>query len=68
MGSMWDIEKFTGDNDFGLWKVKMEAVLIQQKCEKTLKGEGALSVTMSQVEKIETVDKARSVIVLCLGD
>ena len=46
----------------------MEAVLIQQKCEKTLKGEGALSVTMSQVEKIETVDKARSVIVLCLGD
>jgi len=68
MGSKWDIEKFTGDNDFGLWKVKMEAVLIQQKCEKTLKGEGALSVTMSQVEKIETVDKARSVIVLCLGD
>jgi len=48
MGSMWDIEKFTGDNDFGLWKVKMEAVLIQQKCEKALKGEGALPVTMSQ--------------------
>ena len=20
MGSKWDIEKFTGDNDFGLWK------------------------------------------------
>ena len=51
MGSKWDIEKFTGDNDFGLWKVKMEAVLIQQKCEKALKGEGALSVTMSQADK-----------------
>jgi len=61
-------EKFTGDNDFGLWKVKMEAVLIQQKWEKALKGEGALPVTMSQAEKTEMVDKARSAIVLCLRD
>ena len=68
MGSKWDIEKFTGDNDFGLWKVKMEAVLIQQKCEKALKGEGSLPVTMSQAEKTEMVDKAKSAIVLCLGD
>jgi len=63
MGSKWDIEKFTRDNDFGLWKVKMEAVLIQQKCEKALKDEGALPVTMSRAEKTEMVDKA-----LCLGD
>jgi len=68
MGSKWDIEKFTGDNDLGLWKVKMEAVLIQQKCEKALKGEGALLVTMSRAEKTEMVDKAKSAIVLCLGD
>ena len=46
MGPKWDIEKFTGDNDFGLWKVKMKVVLIQQKCEKALKGEGGLPVTM----------------------
>jgi len=46
----------------------MEAVLIQQKCINALKGEGALLVTMSQVEKTEMVDKARSAIVLCLGD
>jgi len=38
----------------------MEAVLIQQKCEKALKGEGALSVTMSRAKKTEMVDKARS--------
>jgi len=68
MGSKWDIEKFTGDNDFGLPKVKMEAVLIQQKCEKALKGEGVLPVTMSQAEKTEMVDKARSAIFLCLND
>jgi len=66
MGSKWDIEKFTGTNDFGLWKVKMQAVLIQQKCEKALKGEGAFPVTMTQAEKTDMVDKARSAIVLCL--
>jgi len=43
-------------------------VLIQKKCEKALKGEDALPVTMSQAEKTEMVDKARSAIVLCLGD
>jgi len=68
MGSKWDIEKFTGDNDFGLWKVKMEAVLIQQKCEKTLNGEGVLPVSMSRAEKTKMVDKAKSAIVLCLED
>jgi len=68
MGSKWDVEKFIGDNNFGLWKVKMEAVLIQQKCEKALKGEGSLPATMSRAEKTEMVDKARSAIVLCLGD
>jgi len=46
----------------------MEAVLIQQKCKKTLKGEVALPVAMSQAEKTEMVDKARIAIVLCLGD
>ncbi|KEH29636.1 hypothetical protein MTR_4g046673 [Medicago truncatula] len=66
MGSKWDIEKFIGDNDFGLWNVKMEAVLIHQKCEKALKGEGALLVTMSRAEKTEMVDKARIANVLCL--
>ena len=68
MGSKWDIEKFTGYNNFGLWNVKMEAVLIQQRCEKALKGGGTLPVTMSRVEKTGMVDKATSAIVLCLGD
>jgi len=68
MGSKWDIEKSTRDNDFGFCKVKIEAVLIQQKCDKALKGEDALPVTLSQAERIEMVDKARSAIVLSLRD
>jgi hypothetical protein len=46
----------------------MEAMLIHQKSEKALKGEGTLPLTMSRAEKTKMVDKARSVIVLCLGD
>jgi len=46
----------------------METMLIQQRCEKALKGEGALPVTMPQAEKTEMVDKAKSAIVLCLRD
>jgi hypothetical protein len=45
MGSKWDIEKFIGSNDFRLWKVKMQAVLAQQKCEEALMGEAELATT-----------------------
>ena len=68
MGSKWDIEKFTGENDSGLWKVKMEAVLTQQKCLEALRGEAAMPAHLTQVEKQEMIAKARSSIVLCLGD
>jgi len=68
MGSKWDIDKFTGDNDIGLWKLNMEAILIQQKSEKALKDEGVLPLNMSQEENTEMVDKAMSAIVLCLED
>jgi len=46
-------------NDFGLWKVKMEAVLVHQKCAQALKGEGALPVTMLQAEKTEMVNNPK---------
>jgi len=68
MGSKGDIEKFTVSNDFGLWKVKMQAVLTQQKWVEALKGEAAMPVNLTQTEKREMIDKAKSVIVLCLGD
>lgn len=41
----------------------MQAVLIQQKYEKALKGEGALPVTMTQADKTDMVDMGRSAIV-----
>jgi len=38
LGLKWDIEKFNGDNDFGLWKVNIQLVLIQQKSDKSFEG------------------------------
>ncbi|MCI35081.1 ubiquitin-protein ligase, partial [Trifolium medium] len=68
MGSKWDIEKFTRSNDFGLWKVKMRAILIQQKCVETLTGESQMPAHLSAAEKAKMNDKAVSAVILCLGD
>ncbi|CAJ2640650.1 unnamed protein product [Trifolium pratense] len=68
MGSKWEIEKFTGKNDFGLWKVKVRAILTQQKCVEALLGISNMPNTLSNAEKSEMNDKALSVIILCLAD
>ena len=56
MGTKWHIEKFTRDNDVGLGKGNMQAVLIQQKCAEALKDESVLSITILQLDQIEMVD------------
>ncbi|MCI15487.1 glutamate receptor 3.6, partial [Trifolium medium] len=68
MGSKWEIEKFTGKNDFGLWKVKVRAILTQQNCAEALLGISNMPNTLSNAEKNEMNDKALSVIILCLAD
>ena len=68
MGSKWEIEKFTGSNDFGLWKVKMRALLTHNKCVEALKGVTQMPATLSDAEKTEMDEKALSSIILCLGD
>ncbi|WVY92910.1 hypothetical protein V8G54_031998 [Vigna mungo] len=68
MATKFDVEKFNGTNDFGLWKIKMEAILIQQGCDEALKGESRMSDAMTQEEKKKMGEKARSAIILCLGD
>jgi len=34
----FDIDKFTGDNDFSLWRIKMKALLVHQGLEEALAG------------------------------
>ena len=64
----FDLEKFTGKNDFGLWRVKMRALLVQQGIQSALLGEEKLPEGLTEKEKMEMLDKAHSAIILSLGD
>ncbi|GKA98354.1 hypothetical protein Tco_0826291 [Tanacetum coccineum] len=61
----FDIEKFDGKNDFGLWKIKMCALMVQHGCDAALK---TLPADMEAGEKAALMKKAYSTLILCLGD
>ena len=64
----FEVEKFTGSNDFGLWRLKMRALLVHQGLEEALKGISGLPETMSDQDKKVLMEKAHSAIMLSLGD
>lgn len=64
----FDAEKFTGKNDFGLWRIKMKAMLVQQGIADALKGKNGLSEKLTDEQKEEILLKAHSVIILSLSD
>nr|GEV90248.1 retrovirus-related Pol polyprotein from transposon TNT 1-94 [Tanacetum cinerariifolium] len=64
-GVKFNIEKFDGTGDFGLWMIKMRALLIQHGCE------AALEVLPADIEaqtKAELNKKAHSAVILCFGN
>ncbi|GJT58860.1 retrovirus-related pol polyprotein from transposon TNT 1-94 [Tanacetum coccineum] len=62
-GAKFDIEKFDGTGDFGLWRIKMRALLIQHGCEAALE---VLPEDMEAQAKTELNKKAHSAVILCL--
>nr|GFC09411.1 zinc finger, CCHC-type [Tanacetum cinerariifolium] len=63
-GAKFDIEKFDRTGDFGLWRVKMRALLIQHRCEAALE---VLPANMEAQTKAELNKKAYSAVILCLA-
>ena len=68
-----DLEKFTGKNDFNMWKVKIEALLITHGLGDALKPitkkeEKEVSSSKTPEMATEIDKKARSTIILSLGD
>ncbi|GKB82922.1 zinc finger, CCHC-type containing protein [Tanacetum coccineum] len=61
----FDIEKFDGNNDFGLWQIKMRALMVQLGCDAALE---TLPTDMEAGEKAAMMKKAYSTLILCLGD
>ena len=64
----YEIEKFTRVNDFGLWRLKMKALLVQQGCLEVLKGESTMNEALTAAEKTTMIEKAHNTILLILGD
>ena len=62
-----DIEKFDG-NDFGIWQLKMRALLVQQGLLKTLKGVKALPNSWTDEEKEDVMERALGAILLTLSN
>ncbi|GJX63193.1 retrovirus-related pol polyprotein from transposon TNT 1-94 [Tanacetum coccineum] len=66
----FDVEKFDGSNDFGLWLVKMRCLLIQHGWEAAL---DPFPETMADAEKTKALKtnvykKAHSALLLCLDN
>ncbi|GJW05065.1 retrovirus-related pol polyprotein from transposon TNT 1-94 [Tanacetum coccineum] len=64
-GAKFDIKKFDGTGDFGLWRIKMRTLLIQHGCEAALE---VLPADMEAEAKAELNKKAHSAVILCLGN
>ncbi|GJZ12744.1 putative reverse transcriptase domain-containing protein [Tanacetum coccineum] len=64
-GAKFNIKKFNGTGDFGLWRVKMRTLLIQHGCEAALE---VLPTDMEAQAKVELNKKAHSAVILCLGN
>lgn len=68
MPMKFDIEKFDRQVNFGLWQLKMKAILVQSGCHKALEGVSNKPSGMT-VDTWEEIDlKALSAIQLCLSD
>ncbi|KAL8554089.1 hypothetical protein ACS0TY_002348 [Phlomoides rotata] len=63
-----DVEKFTGKNDLGLWKVKMKALLVHHRLASALKTDEGGESSVTAAKRIEIGEKAHSDIILCLGN
>ena len=64
----YDIEKFDGQNDFGLQKMKMRALLGNLGLEEALEGEAKKTATYSTEKKKEIGKKAFNTLILGLSD
>ncbi|KAL8508920.1 hypothetical protein ACS0TY_016208 [Phlomoides rotata] len=71
----FDIEKFYGKTDFGLWRIKMKALLVHQGLTDALKGDLSESSTTDgeesssdAAERAKMMEKTHIAIILCFGD
>lgn len=70
MASRFEAQKLTGKNDFGLWRMKIRTMLIQQGLADALNKDDA-KVDLDEkakTKRAEVLAKAHSVVILSLSD
>ena len=68
MSGKYEIEKFNRKINFGLWQVKMRAILVGKQCVKALLGKSKKLESMTEERFDEMDEKALSLIQLSLSD
>ncbi|TXG70632.1 hypothetical protein EZV62_005567 [Acer yangbiense] len=68
MSMKFDIDKFDGTGDFGIWRRKVKALLSQQKILKAIEGPDKLPGTLSPEQKDDMLEMALGTIILNLSD
>lgn len=63
-----EIEKFDDKGDFSIWKKKMRAVFVQQKCAKAIGDPAEFPEVMKSMEKQEILENSYSLLILNLAD
>ncbi|TXG64459.1 hypothetical protein EZV62_011453 [Acer yangbiense] len=64
----FDIDKFDGSGDFGIWRRKVKALLSQQKILKAIEGPEKLPVSLTEEQKNDMLDMALGTNILSLSD
>ncbi|XP_052177566.1 uncharacterized protein LOC127791623 [Diospyros lotus] len=68
LNRMHDIEKFDGQNDFALWKMKISTLLGNIGLEEALEGESKMPKTYTKEQKKDILKKAYNMVILSLDD
>ena len=66
--SKFEVEKFSGKNNFEIWKLKMHDLLMQEGMVKALLGKAKQPMTITDDDWDEMDARALSAICLCLDD
>ena len=63
----FNIEKFTEDNDFNLWRIKMRTLLVHRRLEHALRWFDKLPSSLFENEMKDLMSKVQDTIILSYG-
>ena len=68
MSTKFEMQRFNGNRDYGIWQKRMKAILVQQKAAMAYSGASSLPKEMFDTDKNEITETTYSTIMLYLSD